>query len=360
MRNFALPLDVSVKQSIHHDRSARVGKQGASQSDESAARHAKFDANPPIAMIVHIGYFTFARANMLHDYANKFFGNIDGEVFDRLHQFAVDAFGDDLRLPDHEFVALAAHHLDQNGKLQLAAAQNFERIGAASLFHAKRDVSKKFFVEALTQVSRCNEIAFASAKRRSVDGEEHRNRRLVDDDRRKGRGIYGAGNGLANGDALDASYGDDVAQRSFRNVGALEPGKTEQLGDLRLVKRSVALGDGNILAGFHGAGKNARDGQAAKVVAVIEIRDENLQRPIFVALGRRNRINDRLEQQAQIFARRSLVHGGGAGLGVGVKNRKVQLLFLGVKINKKVVNLVKNFLRTSVWPVNLINHQNRL
>src|SRR6202790_5695315 len=114
MRNFALPLDVSVKQSIHHDSSASVGKQSASQPDESAAWHAEFDAHLPVAMIVTVCDFAFARANMLHDYANKLFGNIGSEVFVLLQQFAVDSFGDDLGLPAHEVVALAAHHLDQN------------------------------------------------------------------------------------------------------------------------------------------------------------------------------------------------------------------------------------------------------
>ena len=53
----------------------------------------------------------------------KFFRHVDGEMLDRFHQLAVDALGDDLGLADHEFVAFAAHHLDQDGKLQFAAAR---------------------------------------------------------------------------------------------------------------------------------------------------------------------------------------------------------------------------------------------
>ena len=47
-------------------------------------------------------------------------------------------------------------------------------------------------------------------------------------------------------------------------------------------------------------------------------------------------------------------------LRVRIQHREVQLIFLGVKINKEVVNLVENFLRTRIRPVNLIDHQNRL
>src|SRR5271155_530128 len=128
MRNFALPLDVSIKKRIHDDGATRVGKQSAAQSNEPAAGHAEFDAHAPVAVIVHVGDFAFARANVLHDHADKFFGDIDAEVFNGLHQFAVFfiALGDNLRLADHELVALATHHLDQNGELQLAAPKNLE------------------------------------------------------------------------------------------------------------------------------------------------------------------------------------------------------------------------------------------
>ena len=74
---------------------------------------------------------------LLHHHADEFFGNVDRELFDRLHQLAVDALGDDLRLAHHQFVAFATHHLDQDGELQFAAAQHLERIRRAGVFHAQ-------------------------------------------------------------------------------------------------------------------------------------------------------------------------------------------------------------------------------
>src|ERR1019366_2897617 len=284
--------------------------------------------------------FAFARADMLHDHADEFLGDIDSEVFDRLHQFAADVLGDDLGLADHQFITFTAHHLDQDGKLQLAAAQNLERIHAPGFFHAQRDVGEQLFVEALTQVARGDVGAFASAKRRRVDGKEHRNRRLVDDNGREGRGIFRIGNGLANGDAFDAGDRDDVAQRSFRDVGA--------------------LGVRHVCAGLHGSIKNAGEGEAAEIVAVVEIRDQDLQRAVGVSLRRGNGVDDRLKQQTQVLARRSLMNGGCARLGIGVENGKVELFFFGVEIDKEVVNLVKNFLRTRVGTVDFVDDKNRL
>ena len=91
-------------------------------------------------MIVHVCHFTFTRAELLHHDSDEFLGNVDSEMLHRFHQLAVDALGDDLRLANHQFVAFAAHHLDQNGELQLSPAQHFERIRRPGVFHSQGDV----------------------------------------------------------------------------------------------------------------------------------------------------------------------------------------------------------------------------
>ena len=126
------------------------------------------------------------------------------------------------------------------------------------------------------------------------------------------------------------------------------------------MQRAIALGDSNVFAGLHGSRKNAGNGQAAEIVAVIEIRDQDLQRAVRVSLRRGNGADDGVKQRTQILARRSLMDGSGARLGVGVEDGKVELVFLGVEIDKEVVNLVQNFLRAGVGAVDLINDENRL
>ena len=66
-----------------------------------------------------------------------------------------------------------------------------------------------------------------------------------------------------NSDALDPSNGNDVAQFGFSNVGALQSGEGEELGDLGLLKRTVKLGNGNFLACKHLSVEHTRDGQAS-------------------------------------------------------------------------------------------------
>src|SRR5499427_6218315 len=120
MGNFALPFGVSVEKRVHDDGATCVGQELAAKADEAPAGNAELDADASVAVIVHVGDFAFAGAQLLHDYTHEFFGNVDGEVLDRFHQLAgfVVALGDDLGLADHEFVALAAHHLYEDAELK--------------------------------------------------------------------------------------------------------------------------------------------------------------------------------------------------------------------------------------------------
>ncbi len=96
-----------------------------------------------------------------------------------------------------------------------------------------------------------------------------------------------------------------------------------------------------------------------EVVAVVEIGHQNLQRARGIAFRCRNGLDDGFEQRLQIFATALDVRGRGAGLGVRVEDREIELLFFGVEIDEQIVNLVQHFLRTGVGAVNLVDDQNR-
>ncbi len=121
---------------------------------------------------------------------------------------------------------------------------------------------------------------------------------------RQWSGVLGFGNGLADRDAFDARDRDDVSQLRFGDVGALQSRERKQFRDLGLVQRAVELGDGDFFAGMHLSVEDARDRQPSQIVAVVEVRHQNLQRTRRVALGMRNRLDDRVEQRTQVFRRR--------------------------------------------------------
>src|SRR4029077_4593937 len=165
------PLHISVEQRIHHDGTARVGKQLTAEPDEAAARYAELYSHPSIAVIVHVGDFAFARSQRFHNHADKLFRNVGREVLDRFHELAVYAFGDDFRLADHKLIAFAAHHLDENGELKFPAPHDLEGIRAAGFFHAQRDVGEQLFLQPFAQVTGSHIGALPPGKRRSVHGE---------------------------------------------------------------------------------------------------------------------------------------------------------------------------------------------
>src|ERR1700750_292191 len=135
MRNFALPLGVSVEKRVHDDGAARVGKHFAAQADESAAGNLEFHTNAPVAMVVHLLHLGLAHAELFHDHTDELFGDVDGEVLNWLHQLAIDSLGDDLGLSYGELVTFAAHHLYKDGKLEFASAKDFEGVRGVPFLH---------------------------------------------------------------------------------------------------------------------------------------------------------------------------------------------------------------------------------
>ena len=106
--------------------------------------------------------------------------------------------------------------------------------------------------------------------------------------------------------------------------------------------------------------EDAGDGEAAEIVAVVEVGDQHLQR------RRRDRpsaagmvltIASNSGRRLSPASSRSRCRD--AGLGVGVEHRKIELLFVGVEVDEQVVDLVQHFLRTRVRTVDLVDHHDR-
>src|SRR6266404_3748383 len=56
---------------------------------------------------------------------------------------------DDLRAPERELVAFAAHGLREDRERQLAAAEHQERVGRLRLLHSQADVSLELLLQPL-------------------------------------------------------------------------------------------------------------------------------------------------------------------------------------------------------------------
>ena len=106
--------------------------------------------------------------------------------------------------------------------------------------------------------------------------------------------------------------------------------------------------------------EDAADGDAAEVVGVVEVGDQNLQRAFGVAGGRGDGADDGLKQRLQIRAGVGQIGGRRAGLGHRVEHREIQLRLVGVEIDEEIVNLVQDFLRPRVGAVDLVDDHDGL
>jgi len=119
---------------------------------------------------------------------------------------------------------------------------------------------------------------------------------------------------------------------------------------------AIKLGDDDVFAGIERAIENTGDGDASEVVAVIKVGDEDLERTVRLALGWRGGVDDGFEEGRQVFSGDFGVGGSCANLSVRIKDGKVELIFLGVEVDKEIVDLVQDFLRAGVRTVDLINN----
>ena len=170
----------------------------------------------------------------------------------------------DLGLANHQLVAFAPHHFDQNGQLQFAAPHHFECVRTAGLFHADGDIGQQFLVQPVAQITRRDELSFAAGERRVL---------TVNVMAIVGSSIWmcgsgfrslRAGDGFADGDAFDARDREDVAGPADGFVDALQALERVQLRDPCLLNEPSSLQMRDFIAVPQRAVENAANGEPAR------------------------------------------------------------------------------------------------
>jgi hypothetical protein len=99
------------------------------------------------------------------------------------------------------------------------------------------------------------------------------------------------------------------------------------------------------------------DGEAPEVGRGVEVGHDGLQRGVGVVVGRGDAVEDGLEQRLEVGALHALLGGGPAGPGVGVEDREVDLVLVGVEVEEELLDLVDDLVDAGVGPVDLVDHQ---
>jgi hypothetical protein len=169
--------------------------------------------------------------------------------------------------------------------------------------------------------------------------------------------VVEVGQGLADGDVLDAGDGDDVAGARFVHGHAVEFLGHEQLGDLGLLHRSVGAAPRHLLALADGALVHATHGQASQVGVGGEVGHQRLQGGTLGVLGGGDGVSQHIEERGEVGLLGVCRQRGRAGLPVGVDDREVDLLLVGAQVEEQLVDLVHHLRHARVGAVDLVHHE---
>ena len=173
-RDLALPLHPALEQGVHDRGAAGVGQELGADADEAAGGDLELEAHAPRAVVHHLRHLALAQRHLLEHDAHVGLGQVDVEELERLLAHAVLVVGDDLRVRDAELEALAAHRLDEDRELQLAAAEDLEGVRGVGGLDPDRDVREQLLLEPVLDVARGDPAALAAGEGRGVDREDHR------------------------------------------------------------------------------------------------------------------------------------------------------------------------------------------
>ncbi len=223
----------------------------------------------------------------------------------------------------------------------------------------ERDVAVHLAFQALAQVARGDVVAVAAGERRIVDREDHGDRGLVHDDGGKRHRVLDVGDGLADVDRLEAGDGHQIAGVGFGDLRALQPFEAVELGDLALDHGAVAAADGHDVARADAAVDHAAQRDAAHVVIVVVVGDQDLQRRVRISLRSGDELVDGLEERLQVLLGIGELEGAGALAGDGVEDGELDLVLAGVEVDVEVVDLVQDLFHARVLAIDLVDDHDR-
>ena len=343
---------------IHDAVALRARQELGTETDEAACRDRELEAHVA-SRLRHVRELSLARAEAFHDSAHVLLRHFDRQVLDWLAELAVDCLVDNFRFADLQLVALAAHLLDEDGQMQLAAARYLEDIRRIRLFDLHRDVRLDFLEQAVAQMAARDELAFAAGERARVDAERHGERRLVDADGWQCFRLLSVSDRVADADIAEARQGDDLTHLGFRHFDALHALIDEDLADLR-ADFLIAINEHDILVRASRAAADAADSDAADEGICLERRDHHLQRAVRVAVRSRDLFDDRLHQRLEVRALIFHVVLRDAVAGRRVDDREVELIVIGIEFHEELEDFVVDIVHALVRLIDLIDDDDRL
>ena len=343
---------------VHDAVALRARQELGAETDEAARRDRELEAHVA-SRLRHVRELSLARAEAFHDSAHVLLRHFDRQVLDWLAELAIDRLVDDFRFADLQLVALAAHLLDEDREMQLAATRYLEDIRRIRLFDLHGDVRLNFLEQAVAQMAARDELAFTAGERARVDTERHRECRLVDADGRQCLRLLSVSDRVADADITETRQCDDLAHLGFRHFDALHALIDKDLADLR-ADLLIAVDEHDILIRASRAAADAADGDAADEGICLERRDHHLQRAVRIAVRSRDFLDNRLHQRLEVRA--VIVHAvlRNTVASRRVDDREVELIVIVIEFHEELEDLIVDIVHALVRLIDLVDDDNRL
>ena len=276
----ALPGFVGEELVGHNGFASRSGEHVGAQTDDAARWNLELEVLT-VALGVHGNHFALAAGHHIDHLRAEFLGAVDGELLDRLALLSIDLLDNDLGLTDSHLVALAAHGLDEDGKVEHTTTIDHPRTIAGLVFlDTQGHILLKFLVEAILNLARGDVLAVLAEEGRIVDGEEHRHGGLIDLDARHGFGRLDVADGVANLETFDAGHGADIAREDFVGLLLAHALEGKEFLHLHLLRDDARVGvvhQEHHLSLLDAAAMNTTHGDTTYERRVFERGDEHLR-----------------------------------------------------------------------------------
>ncbi len=298
---------------------------------------------------------------------------MDHELLERLLDRSVfPIVEDDFGARDAELHPLAADLLDQDRQVQFPAPGDLDPVRSPNVLDTERHVDPLLARQPVPDLAQGDCLALGPRERTAVHEEEHRDRRLLDLERRQDlvRRV-GRRDRITHSQLLESRDPDDVAGRDLLDLFALDaPGHPEPArrrgiapGDLPVARLAVdpaRRAADELLPAAMDTLEHAAAADPAQVVAPGERRDLHPERGVDHGVRRRHALDDRLEERRHPLVRVLLQVADEPPRQPGaVEDREVRLLVGRAQLEEQVEGVVERLIGIGVRPVDLVEEHDR-
>ena len=360
LRDISLIQLIAVEHVVHDAVAVGIREEFLAVAHQAARRDFKFQVRHARVARTHVDHLGLSAAELLHHRAHIGIRHLDHQKLDRLIQLAVDLLVNHMRARYLELIVLAAHLLDEDRQVQLAAAGDFKGIGGIGFLHAHGHVRLDLLEQAVAQVAACHILALAARKGAVVDHEQHGDGRLVNLDEGQRLNTVRCAGRLADVQIRKAGHRHQIAQRGRLDLHTAQSLKLVKLADLHVAGGTVAAAEHHGLSVAHRTALHAANTDAAHIIVMVNVGKQNLRRAVPVALGSGNLAQDHLKQRLHIRAGDIRIRAGVAVAAGRIHHGEFQLIIVHAKFNKQVEHLVDHLERARAGAIHLVDHNDRL